>query len=156
MPNQTPIVRRARNGIFPIVGRTYPVAVSDVRLARELTIEVITQTTQEREDLDLITSTGDVFFIQTIPGDPLPTMYVAIDDITARRPLRNRVCGNDWRVFTLPLTEVAKPSSDLVGTLGTWQTVVNTYATWNDVIAANATWSNLLTIIGSTGEVIVP
>jgi hypothetical protein len=156
IPNQSPITRRARNGIFPIVGRTFPVAVSDVRLAREMTIEVITQTTQEWEELDLITLPGDVFFIQTPPGNSIPTMYVAIGDISLRRPLRNQVCGNDWRVFTLPLTEVAPPASDLVGSLGTWQTVVNTYATWTDVIAAHPTWSDLLTLVGSPGEVVVP
>lgn len=157
VPNQSPITRRARNGIFPIVGRTFPIAVTDTRLAREVTIEVIMQTTEQWEELDLITLTGDTFFIQTPPGNSLPTMYVAIGDTSIRRPLRNLPsCGNDWRVFTLPLTEVASPSADLVGSLGTWQTVVNTYATWNDVIAAHPTWSSLLTLVGSPGEVIVP
>lgn len=156
IPNQSPITRRARNGVFPIVGRTFPVAVTDTRLAREVTIEVITQTTQDWEELDLITLAGDVFFIQTPPGNSLPTMYVVIGDINARRPLRNQVCGNDWRVFTLPLIEVAPPSSDLVGSLGTWQTVINTYATWTAVISAHPTWSSLLTLVGSPGEVVVP
>lgn len=156
IPNQSDIVRRARNGIFPIVGRTFPIAVTDVRLARELTIEVIMETTQQWEEFDLITLTGDTFFIQTPPGNSLPTMYVAIGDVSNRRPLRQLPrCGNDWRVFTLPLTEVAPPSSDMVGSLGTWQTVLNTYATWNDVIAANPTWANLLTLVGSPSEVIV-
>lgn len=156
IPNQSPITRRSRNGIFPIVGRTFPVAVTDVRLARELVIEVIAQTTQKWEELDLITMTGDVFFIQTPPGNSLPTMYVVIGDTSLRRPLRNQICGNDWRVFTLPLTEVASPSSDVVGSLGTWQTVVNTYATWSAVMAAHATWSGLLTLVGTPSEVIVP
>lgn len=154
--SQSPIVRRARNGIFPIVGRTFPVAVSDIRLARELTIDVITQTTQQWNELDLITLTGDIFFIQTPPGNSLPTMYVVIGDVSLRRPLRNTHCNVDYRVFTLPLTEVAPPSTDLVGSLGTWQTVVNTYATWNAVLAANATWADLLTLVGSPGEVVVP
>lgn len=156
IPNQSPITRRARNGIFPIVGRTFPVAVTDIRLARELEIEVITQTTTEWEELDLIMATGDIFFIQTPPGDPLPTMYVAVNDTSMRRPLRSRRCGNDWRVFTLPLVEVAAPTSDVVGSLGTWQTVINTYATWADVLAAHSTWASLLTLIGSTDEIIVP
>jgi hypothetical protein len=156
IPNQTPITRRARNGIFPIVGRTFPVAVSDIRLAREMTIEVITQTTQDWEELDLITLTGDIFFLQTPPGNSIPTMYVAIGDTSLRRPLRNQRCDNDWRVFTFPLTEVAMPSSDLAGSLGTWQTVVNTYATWTDVLAAHPTWADLLTLVGSPGEVVVP
>lgn len=155
IPNQSPITRRARNGIFPIVGRTFPVAVTDVRLARELAIEVITQTTDEWEELDLIMATGDIFFIQTPPGDPLPTMYVAVEDTTMRRPLRQRRCSNDWRVFTLPLVEVAAPSSDVMGSLGTWQTVINTYATWTTVLAAHSTWASLLTLVGTTDEVIV-
>lgn len=157
IPNQSPITRRARNGIFPIVGRTFPVAVTDVRLARELTIEVITQTTTEWEELDLIMATGDIFFIQTPPGNSLPTMYVAVEDTSMRRPLRQLPrCGNDWRVFTLPLVEVAVPASDVMGSLGTWQTVVNTYATWSDVLAAHSSWASLLTLVGSVDEVIVP
>lgn len=156
IPNQSPISRRARNGIFPIVGRSFPVAVTDVRLSRELTIEVITRTTQEWEEFDLIMATGDIFFIQTPPGNPLPTMYVVVEDTSMRRPLRNAHCNNDFRVFTLPLVEVAAPSSDVVGSLGTWQTVINTYATWADVLAAHATWASLLTLVGSVDEVIVP
>jgi hypothetical protein len=155
IPNQSPITRRARNGIFPIVGRTFPVAVSDVRLAREVAIEVITQTLVEWQELDLIMATGDVFFIQTPPDNPLPTMYVVVQDTSMRRPLRQRQCDNDWRVFTLPLVEVAAPSANVTGSLGTWQTVLNTYATWADVLAAHSTWSSLLTLIGSTDEIIV-
>lgn len=156
IPNQSPITRRARNGIFPVVGRTFPIAVTDVRLSQELAIEVITRTTQEWQELDLITATGDIFFIQSPPGNSLPTMYVAIDDVSRRRPLRNQLCGNDWRVFTLPLVEVAAPSSDVIGALGTYQTVLNTYATYADVLAAHATYASLLTLVGGVNEVIVP
>lgn len=156
IPNQSPITRRARNGIFDIVGRSFPVAVTDVRGSREFAVEVITQTTQEREELDLILATGDTFFFQSPPGDPFPTVYAAVNDTSERRPLRRRDCGNDWRVFTLPLVEVAAPSPDVVGSLGTWQTVVNTYATWSAVLAAHTTWASLLTLVGSPSEVIVP
>jgi hypothetical protein len=150
------ITRRARNGIFPIVGRSYPVAVTDLRMSREFSIRIVSQTTEEREDLDLIMATGDVFFFQSPPGDPMPTLYAAVGDTDEMRPLRNRTCGNDWRVFTLPLTEIAAPTSDIVGSIGTWQTVVNTYATWSDVLADNATWSDLLNLVGSPSDVIVP
>jgi hypothetical protein len=59
-------------------------------------------------------------------------------------------------VFTLPITEVAAPGADVVGSVGTWQTVVNTYATWSDVLANHPTWADLLTLVGSTNDVIVP
>lgn len=155
IPNISAITRRVRNGIFTIVGRSFPIAVTDVRGSKELSIDVITQTTAERTDFDLILATGDTFYFQAPPGDPMPTMYAAVQDTNERRPLRNRDCNNDWRVFNLPLIEIAAPSADVVGALGTWQTVINTYATWNDVIAAHADWASLLTLVGSTNDIIV-
>jgi len=156
IPNMSSITRRARNGIFPIVGRSYPIAVTDLRMSREFTIEIITQTTAEREEFDIVLASGDVYFFQSPPGDPMPTMYAAVGDTDERRPLRNRTCGNDWRVFTLPLTEIAAPTSAIVGNVGTWQTVVNTYATWADVMAAHADWASLLTLVGTIDDIIVP
>lgn len=156
LPNQSSIGRRSRNGVFDIVGRSYPVAVTDLHSSREFAVEVITQTTSERHDFDLIMSTGDIFFIQAPPESPTPSTYVIINDTDERRPLRNRNCGNDWRVFTLPLVEVAKPSAEIAAVTGTWQTVINTYATWGDVMAAHATWASLLTVVGTVNEVLVP
>lgn len=153
--NPTPIVRRARNGISPIVRRSVPVAITDLRLAREGIVQVVTQTTTEREDLDLLLASGDPIFIQTPAGHPLPTMYTVIGDTSENRPVRNRACNNDWRLWDLPFNEVAAPGPDVVGSTSTWQTVVSTYATWTDVIAANATWADLLELIGDGTEVIV-
>lgn len=156
VPNQSPIRRKARNGIFPVVGRSFPIAVTDVKLSREVTIEVITRTTEEHEELDIVLASGDIFFLQTPPGNSLPTMYVVIGDTEARRPLRSQDCGNDWRVFLLPMTEVAAPSSNVVGLLSTYQTVVNTYATYADVLAAHSTYLDLLSLPTDVDEVIVP
>jgi hypothetical protein len=154
--NPTPIVRRARNNISPIVGRSYPVAVTDLRGSREVTVPVITQTTEQRQDLDLLLASGDPVYIQTPVGHPLPTMYAVIENTSESRPVRNRLCNNDWRLFELPMVEVAAPGPDVVGSTSTWQTVVNTYATWADVMAANATWADLLDLIGDGSEVLVP
>lgn len=154
--NPSPIVRRARNGIFPIVGRSYPVGVTDVRGAREVTVRVVTQTTEERNDMDLLLASGDTVFYHTPANHPLPTMYAVIEDTVESRPVRNRECNNDWRLYELPSVEVAAPSADVTGALGTWQTVVNTYATWADVLAAHSSWADLLELVGDGSEVIVP
>lgn len=154
--NPSPITRRARNGIFPIVGRSYPVAVTDLRGSREVVMTVITKTTQEREDLDLLLASGDPVFVQTPLTHPLPTMYAVIGDTSEERPVLNRLCDNDWRRWELPLTEVAAPGPDVVGSTSTWQTVVSTYATWADVMAAHATWASVLELIGDGSEVLVP
>lgn len=156
IPKPGPVTRRARQGIFPIIGRSVPVAVTDVRGSREYDLDVITRTTTEYQDFDLLLSTGDIIFIQALPDSPVATAYVAIDDVVRRQPLTGSRCGNDWRVFTLPLIEVAAPGANIVGSIGTWQTVVNTYATWSDVLAAHPTWADLLTLVGSPSDVIVP
>lgn len=154
--NPTPIVRRARNGIFDIVGRSFPVGITDLRGSREVTVQVVTETTAEREDLDLLLASGTPVFYHTPVGHPLPTMYAVINDSAASRPVRNRRCNRDWRIFELPSVEVAAPSADVVGSLGTWQTVITTYATWADVLTAHATWASLLELVGTGEEVIVP
>lgn len=156
VPKPGPVTRRARQGIFPIIGRSVPVAVTDVRGSREYDLDAITRTTEEYQDFDLLLSTGDIIFIHTPPTSPIATAYVAIDDVVRRQPLSGSRCGNDWRVFTLPIIEVAAPGADVVGSVGTWQTVVNTYATWSDVLAAHPTWADLLTLVGSPDDVIVP
>lgn len=154
--NPSPITRTARNGIFPIVGRSFPVAVTDLRMSRQVSLQVVTQTLQQRQDLDLLLASGDPIFVQTPIGHPLPTMYAVVGDTAEERPVRNRNCDQDWRLWTLPLVEVAAPGPDVVGSTSTWQTVVNTYATWSDVVANNATWADLLELIGDPSEVIVP
>lgn len=156
VPKPGPVTRRARQGIFPIINRSLPVAVTDVRGSREYDLEAITRTTEEYEDFDLLLATGDILFIHTPPGSSIATAYVAIDDVVRLQPLTGSRCGNDWRVFTLPVIEVAAPGADIVGSIGTWQTVINTYATWSDVIAAHPTWADLLTLVGSPSDVIVP
>lgn len=154
--NPTPIIRRARNGINPIVGRSFPVAVTDLRGSREVPLQVVTRTTDERQDLDLLLASGDPIYVQTPLAHPLPTMYAVVGDTAEARPVRNRLCDNDWRLWSLPLTEVAAPGPDVVGSTSTWQTVVNTYLTWADVLAAHSTWASLLELVGDGSEVIVP
>lgn len=154
--NPSPVTRRARNGVFPIVNRSYPIAVTDLRMSRELPLTVVTKTTQERQDLDLLLASGDPVFVQAPLGHPVPTMYAVIGDTTEERPVLNRNCNNDWRLWTLPLTEVVAPGPDVVGSTSTWQTVVSTYATWADVMAAHDTWASVLELIGDGSEVLVP
>ena len=147
------ISRKARVGVFPVVGRTLPVAVSDIRTSREWTLYLQTYTAQEADNLDLILASGDTLLVQ-VPGEctSVAAGYVAVGDVdTVNHPLRPL-----RKTWTLPLTEVAQPGPDVVGAQSTWQTVVNTYATWEDVLLEKATWAELLELVGSPSDVIVP
>lgn len=154
--NISPITRRTRTALFDIIGRSFPVAITDLRRSKELSVDVVTQTQVQWQDLDLALSTGGDMFFQTPASYPYPSLYVVVGDVTMARPLLNRSCNNDWRVFTLPFTEVAAPGPDVVGSTVTWQGVLNAFATWQDVINAKATWLDLLQSVGTPADVIVP
>lgn len=147
------VERPARAGVFDVVGRTMPVAVSDVRGSRRYTLEVKTETPTQRRDLDLLTASGDPIFVHVPDTCDFPGMYAVIGDVGMRRGGR---VHSDRRYFELPLTEVAAPGPDVVGATITCQGVLNAYATCSAVLAAHATCASLLELIGSPTDVIVP
>lgn len=148
--------REDRTGLFEVINRNFPIAVTDVRQSREVSIDVITRTTQEWRDLDFILGLGAPMYLQTPLNYPLDSMHVVIRRTTKRRPLLQRTCGDDWRVYTLPLREVAPPGDAIVGSTITWQGVINAYATWQDVLNGETSWFDLLQNIGTPADVIVP
>lgn len=149
------IQRRARTIAYDIVGQSLPVAVPELTESRRTSVSVTTETTQEHVDMNILLGTGDPLFFHTPTEYPLPTMYVIVEDSDEQRPVLNRLCDVDYRRFDLPLREVAAPGASVVGSTGTWQTVIDNYDTWQEVIDTFATWIDLLELVGSSGEVIV-
>lgn len=142
----------ARAGIFPVIGRTDPVAVTDSFSVKSYQLSLRTFTKTEADLLRILVASGDVLYLQTPPDFPSPGGYFVCGDVTEGRQ------GMPWadRWFTLPLTKVAAPGADVAATLGTWQTVINTYPTWTALIAAKATWADVLLMVGDPSEVEVP
>lgn len=146
--------RPERTGTFAVVGRSLPIAVTDVRGSRQYPIFVRTDTDGASTNLDLLLASGDVLFLHAPPGMVVPAggVHVAAGRVASEYPMP----PDQMRFTRIDLTEVAAPGPDVVGATSTWQTVLNTYATWADVMAANATWANLLELVGSPSEVVVP
>lgn len=142
----------ARAGIFPVVGRSFPVGVTDSFGLKTYDLTLTVLTTTEATNLRILITSGDILYLHVPEGWPAPGGYFVAGDLTEGRQ------GVPWerRWFTLPLTEVAAPSADVAGSIGTYQTVKNTYATYSDVLAAKATYEDLLDLIGSPDEVVVP
>jgi hypothetical protein len=155
-PGPGTIRRNGRGTVTTTVGHSLPTGVNELASSRELTIDVILRTLDERLAFNVIIGTGDPLFIHTPLGDPLPSMNVVVETSTERRPLLDPHCNDDWRVFTLPLVEVAAPGASVTGSSSTWQTVINTYADWNAVLAAKDTWLELVELVGDVNEVVVP
>lgn len=148
------IERPSRGGVFDVVGRTNPVTVTDVRASRRFDLVVLADTDQEADDLELALSAGDVVFLHVPPGCPLPidTMYAAVGDLESEQVSRY----SEVRLLTLPLTETAAPSADVVGSTITWSGVLNAYSTWQALLDVQPTWADVLEQIGKPGDIVVP
>lgn len=146
------VERSARTGVFDVVGRSFPVAVSDLRGSRRVTLEVLTETVADATDFDLLLASGEPVFVHVPSTSQVPAGYWTVGD-TAERKFDKTTSAR--RVFTLGLTEVAPPGPDVVGASGTWQSVISEFTTWQDVLDAEATWDDLLELIGDPSEVVV-
>lgn len=136
------ITRRSRTGKFDVLGRTMPVAVTDVASSREFTFEIYVEGNSVAEDMDNRLAGGEPLFLQGPGGedDDVPTLYFVAGDVTKTR----LAFGSKSITFTIPATEVAKPGATVYGDTFIWNDVVNTYADWNAVVAGVTTWSNLV------------
>lgn len=144
--------RPARTGVFDIVGRSFPVAVNDVRKSRRWTMLLRTENDTAKGTLELLLASGDVILIQ-VPAacDHIPHGYVSVGDVDQTwHPLRPRHV-----LHVLPVVEVAPPGAGVIGASVTWQTVLNEYISWSDLLANQASWATTLTLVGDPSEVIV-
>lgn len=151
------VSRPARGGVFEVVGRSYPVAVTDVRSSRRWTLEVNTYTPDEAQDLDLLLAAGDILLVH-VPQNAgrlsaVPGGYVTVGDTRVVTP---PTFDLRMRVFELPCVEVAAPGPDVIGSTATCQTVLNTYATCQAVLDAHPTCLDLLELVGDPTDVLVP
>ncbi|TKG58046.1 hypothetical protein [Prauserella endophytica] len=146
------ITRPARAGVFDVVSRSLPVAVTDLRGSRRYTLTLTAANLDVAEDLEYCFATGEPVLVHVPAGCPFPGMYAVIGDITIERHSARTL----RRFFDLPLTEVAAPPGTIVGDTVLWADIVAGFATWADLVAAEATWSDVLDRIADPADVIVP
>jgi hypothetical protein len=140
--------------VFDVISRTMPIAVTDLRGSRRLSLTVTTVDLGAAEDLDARLAQGDPVLIHA-PGGvdcPIPSMYAVVGDVAIDRHSKR----TKRRFFDLPLTEVAAPASTIYSTTVVWADIVAAYATWADLLAAEPTWSDVLDYVAPVGEVITP
>jgi len=151
--DRSAIERKSRAGLFPIVGRSKPVMVGDVAGSLQFELQLLTENAADERNLDYLFASGEVLFLHLPAGvEHFPGGYYAVGDVTRETTLRLSA----RRVWTVPLTEVAPPGPDVIGSAYTWASAVAEYATWADLIADNLTWADLLQRTGTPSDVIVP
>lgn len=146
------IIRPGRSALFEIVGRTLPIANTELAGSQRFTLTCTTPDKGAELALDNALAAGDVIFLQTPHADcPFPTVYAVVGDV-ARSKHSKRTTR---RYFDLPLTECAAPANIVTGDTVLWADIIATYATWQDLLNAKATWSDVIDSV-STAVVIVP
>ena len=154
--DRSEVTRRSRAGVFDIVGRSAPVAVGDVASSLSYTLGLLTATATEKSNLDYLFASGEIVFVQ-LPStvDYIPGGYFSVGD-TSRVPFGKGGQVAPLRQWTVPLTEVAAPGPEVIGSAYTWTSVLADYASWSALIADNTTWAVLLNRTGTPSDVLVP
>lgn len=119
--------------VYRIRGRQNAVVLSGVRSGREGSLVVWTQSDDERDGLRFLLATGNVLLWQAAPGMGEPDVYVSVAEI--QLPRVSTYAPESWREWTLPLTEVDRPTGGMAGS-ATW--------TVRDVAIENATVLSLI------------
>lgn len=137
----------SRTGLFNIMGKTYPTAVTELRGSQEFTLILDVPNYAARDEIRNTLATGEVMYLQVPPGKPVNSMHVNIG---------NTKYDDQRSLYTLPMTQIASPDPTVVGSTVLWVDIVATFATWADLIAAEPTWSDVVSRIADGSQVIVP
>lgn len=152
----SPLRRPGRGGVFEVVGRSFPVAVTDVRGSKRYTLDVITYSDEEAELVDALLATGDILLVQAPTTGRLravPDGYVAVAD-SDEEVLPTLDLNH--RVLSVGFTQVAAPGPDIVGATITCAGILNLYASCSALLAAHPTCADVLDLVGDPGDVLVP
>ncbi|MFH9765208.1 hypothetical protein ACH4N4_30255 [Streptomyces microflavus] len=133
--------RAVTQTVHRVRGAKMPVILTDVRGGLEGDLVVYTQDDTERTRLHWLLDPNSVLLWQAAPGFGVDDMYVSVGQVSETRG--GGVATDPFRTWTLPLTEVAQPTT--VGVAS------SAGRTGYDVLAENATGFTVLTRY-ATGE----
>lgn len=136
--------RKARAGVYEIVGRSTPVVVTDRRASREGTLSMHVWDNDSHEALNALLDSGLPALVQAMPGHGLPgNLYVHLGDASSE-PLSWSAAVPGWR-WSVSVREIDRPSGGLEGSARyTWEDVMSAYETWTDVADEHPTWLSVL------------
>jgi hypothetical protein len=136
MPDWT---RSARQGVNSVRGRARPIVISDVRTSRTGTMQLVTETQDDIDQMWWLLETGNTLLIQwpSLMGER--DIYVQVGDVTEAHA--SDYAGHSDRTWSVPLTEVDRPIGGITGSSSrTWQDVNDGFSDWLAVHDAYDTW----------------
>jgi hypothetical protein len=139
------VSRPVAQGVFDVLGRPTPVAVSMRRSAPRGELQLTTYTEDERQALLLLLEDGTPLYLQAPADYGVGNVYVSIGDVT-----EGRMAGTGFtpeRRWSLPFVVVDRPTGDALAVGNTWADVLADYGSWDELRAAG-TWADVLEGLG--------
>lgn len=150
------VTREGRVGVFDVIGRPFPVGVTDLMQSRQWALATLHTSRASADRLEQSYATGDVVFLHTTPGHPtIPdggaywlVLQLARDVVATDWPDVPPDCPRELQQVTVQLRQVADAGTALQpGALAQWACVPAVHDTWADVEAAYGTWLSLLQVL---------
>ncbi|MEU9498256.1 hypothetical protein [Streptomyces sp. NPDC048196] len=141
--------RPIEQAVQRVIGRRNAVVYSGERSGAEGDLVLFTRTAEERDRLNWLLDPGHVLFIQAAPQSGWRDLYATVAEAADASDGSN---DGTWRDWTLPLTEVDRPTGGQAGSANrTWNDILVENATWGDVLARYETWLDVLLNRPKTG-----
>ena len=125
-------------GVHTVLGRPDPITVGDVRQAATGALTLYTETSEERDRLHYITSSGHVLLLQSTQDSGVGNMYIAPTG-TLKETRLISLRDEQARIWEIDYQEVGSPVGDGAAFV-TWQDVLDQDATWQDVKDSANSW----------------
>ncbi len=94
-------------GVLRVIGRADPIVVQDIRQYETGTLEVLTQSPGAEAALTALLASPGPYLLQ-MPGFGTADRCVTVGSVVRKRPVNKAT--ETWRTWSLPLTQVARPS----------------------------------------------
>lgn len=138
--------RPTTQGVFDVLGRTSPIAVTMRRSAPRGDLVVNTVADADAAALRALLDDGSPLYLQTPDGYGVGNVYVSVGDVAEAR--LTHVGTETARRWTLPLIVVDRPAGGVIAFGNSWSDVLGEYASWSALLEAEGTWESVLEGIG--------
>lgn len=147
----TEITNASRAAVFDVLGRSWPVVVSDFMASDAFSFNIDAGTKAEAKELQGRIALGEpMYLLAPNANDDVDTLYFSTMSLTRKLDAK----GSSW-TLTVECRQIPQPSPSVYGSTYVWADVVSDYATWADVVAAVPSWANLVDKV-SDDVIVVP
>ncbi|MGZ0147135.1 hypothetical protein ACXJJ3_08695 [Kribbella sp. WER1] len=140
------LTRPVAQGVFEVLGRSRPIAVTMMRGSERGEIVLNTHTDADRVAIIGLLEDGEPLFLSTPAGYGMGSVYVAVGEVAERR--LTHIGSTADRQFTLPFTVVDRPPGTALALGNSWSDVLGAYASWSQLLASEGTWTGVLQGVG--------